>query len=133
MLAILVFGLIGTAVELLLLGHDEGLGQLVPVVLIVAALFVVTWHVVWQTPLSLVAMRVLMAAFIASGALGVALHSKGSVEFQKEIDRSIHGFELFKKVIQSKAPPALAPGLMAQLGLLGLVYAYRHPIERRKK
>ncbi len=27
----------------------------------------------------------------------------------------------------AKTPPALAPGSMAQLGLIGLAYTYRHP------
>ena len=44
---------------------------------------------------------------------------------EKEIDPSIHGFELFTKAMQSKAPPALAPAILAQFGLLGLVCTYR--------
>jgi hypothetical protein len=57
----------------------------------------------------------------------VFLHYQGNVEFQMEIDPTQHGSELFWKVMRAKAPPALAPGLMAQLGLLGLIYAFRHP------
>jgi len=30
-------------------------------------------------------------------------------------------------VVEATAPPALSPGLLVQLGLLGLVYTYRHP------
>lgn len=132
-LAVLVFGLIGTAAELLFLGHDEGVSQLVPLALIAVGLAVVGWHVVSGTSSSLRVMRVIMVAFIAAGALGIGLHYQGSVEFQKEVDPSIHGFALFTKVMQSKAPPALAPGLMAQLGLLGLAYSYRHPTFSRDK
>jgi hypothetical protein len=29
--------------------------------------------------------------------------------------------------MKAKAPPALAPASMIQLGLLGLLYTYRHP------
>jgi hypothetical protein len=29
--------------------------------------------------------------------------------------------------VTAKAPPALAPAVMAQLGFLGLLYTYRHP------
>ena len=129
-LIVLVFGLVGTAAELLFLGHNQGLSQLVPIVLIASALIVVGWHVASRTPSSLTAMRVVMVAFIASGAVGIVLHFNGSAEFQSEIDPSIQGIELFRKVLHSKTPPALAPGLMAQLGLLGLAYAYRHPTER---
>ena len=34
---------------------------------------------------------------------------------------------LFWKAMAAKTPPALAPGAMTQLGLLGLAYAFRHP------
>jgi hypothetical protein len=43
------------------------------------------------------------------------------------MDPSLSGWPLFVKVVTAKAPPALAPGVMVQLGLLGLVYTYRHP------
>jgi hypothetical protein len=107
--------------------------QVVPIVLIAAGVLAATWHGLSRTRSSLLVMRLLMLAFIASGVLGIALHSRGSAEFQKEIDPSIQGFELVKKLLQSKAPPALAPGLMAQLGLLGLAYAYRYPTDGRKE
>jgi hypothetical protein len=42
LLGILVFGLIGTAVGLLFLGHDESLTQLVPLVLIATGIAVIT-------------------------------------------------------------------------------------------
>jgi hypothetical protein len=32
--------------------------------------------------------------------------------------------ELLDKIIHAKAPPLLAPGMMIQMGLLGLAYAY---------
>jgi hypothetical protein len=124
-LAILIFGMAGTAVELLFLHHYEDIWQLVPLSLIGAGVIVVGWHAVSRTSSSLRVMRVIMVAFIAAGALGIWLHYQGSAEFQKEVDPSIHGFALFMKVMQSKAPPALAPGLMAQLGLLGLAFTYR--------
>lgn len=126
-LVILVLGLVGTAAELLLLSHDEGVLQLIPIVLMVVGLFVIGWHLLSGTPSSLRAMRANMLAFIMAGAVGVGLHYRGSAEFQTEVDPTLAGFALFKKVMTSKAPPALAPGVMAQLGLLGLAYTYRHP------
>ena len=30
------------------------------------------------------------------------------------------------KVLEAKVPPALAPGVMIQLGLIGLAYTYRY-------
>jgi hypothetical protein len=37
--------------------------------------------------------------------------------------------------VMSGAAPALAPGAMVQLGLLGLIYTFRHPalIQRSKE
>jgi hypothetical protein len=32
--------------------------------------------------------------------------------------------ELIEKVLRAKAPPLLAPGMMLQLGLLGLAYVF---------
>ena len=119
--AILLFGLIGTEVELLFLGHDESPTQFIPLILIAIALVVVVWHIVRESPSSALAMRLTMSLFVVSGALGVVLHYRGSVQFQKELDSSIHGYELFMKVMESKAPPALAPGIMAYFGFLGLV------------
>jgi len=132
-LGILIFGVIGTAVELLLLSHDEGVLQLVPLVLMAVGLLVIGWHLISASAASLLAMRVSMLAFILAGAVGVGLHYRGSAEFQTEVDPALDGFALFKKVMTSKAPPALAPGVMAQLGLLGLAYTYRHPAYSRDK
>lgn len=124
LLAILVFGLIGTGVELLFLGHVESLSQFIPLVLIGLGLAAITWHVLAESRLSLRMLRVTMVGLIAAGLLGVILHYRGSVEFQTEVDPSVHGFALFLKAMRSKAPPALAPGVLVQLGLLGLVCTY---------
>jgi hypothetical protein len=129
LLAILALGLTGTAIDLVLLDHNETSIQLVPLLLIGLGLAVLIWNAMAESSSSLIALRVTMSAFIAAGILGIALHYKGSVEFQKEIDPSMQGFDLFSKAIRSKAPPALAPAIMAQLGLLGLVYTY--PLKER--
>jgi hypothetical protein len=33
-------------------------------------------------------------------------------------------WELMEKIMRAKAPPLLAPGMMLQMGLLGLAYVY---------
>jgi hypothetical protein len=65
-----------------------------------------------------------MIAFTVAGALGVVLHFAGSLQFQRELDPSVEGLTLFMKAMQSKAPPALAPGTMSYMGLMGLVCTY---------
>ena len=68
-LGILIFGVMGTAAELLLLSHDEGALQLIPLVLIAVGLLVIFWHLLFVSPTSLpVAQK-----FALAGALLVLL------------------------------------------------------------
>jgi hypothetical protein len=127
LLGLLLLGLVGTGMELILLGHDDGAWQLIPLVLIATALAVLAWHVLKPGIITIRVLEATMVCFIVAGMAGVFLHYRGSLEFQLEIDPTQSGQALFWKVMRAKAPPALAPGVMAQLGLLGLVYAYRHP------
>ena len=126
-LAVLTFGLFGVLADLVTLQHFEDSWQLVPVVLIGLALLAIGWYLLGGGAPSVRLLQVLMLFFIAAGVAGVLLHYRGNMEFQLEIDPSQRGWDLFTKVIHAKAPPALAPGAMAQLGLLGLAYAFRHP------
>ena len=126
-IAILGFGAAGAGIELLLLEHYEDPWQLVPLCLIALALVVLCWHAVGGTAASVWALQGTMALFVLAGIVGVLLHYRGAVAFQLEIDASQHGWALWNKVLRAKAPPVLAPGLMMQLGFLGLAYAYRHP------
>lgn len=126
-LAILLFGMLGIAVELLLLGHTEDWQQWIPLALIVAALVVIAWHGSRPTAASRRAVQVTMVALIGSGIAGVALHYLGNREFQVEIDPTLSGFPLFWTVIRAHSPPAMAPGVMALLGLLGLAWVLEQP------
>lgn len=125
LLAILLVGMGGTAVELLLLKHDEGAIQLVPLVLLGLGLAVVAWHAIRPGGASTGAVRATMVAFLAAGGAGVYYHYRTNVEFQLESDPSLRGRALLMKVLEAKVPPALAPGVMIQLGLIGLAYTYR--------
>jgi hypothetical protein len=127
MLAILVFGMSGSAAELVLLRHYEDTNQLIPLVLIGVTLAVVAWHAAAGRAASVRALQLGMLLFIGAGFAGVVLHFRSNMEFQLETDPSLAGTKLLLKVLQAKAPPALAPGVMVQLGLLGLAYTYRHP------
>jgi hypothetical protein len=130
LLAILVLGLVGSGAELLLLAHYEDSAQLVPLFFIGLTLVAIAAHVTIGGAGSVLLLRVMMGFLLAAGALGVMLHYRGSMEFQLEMDPTLSGLELLSKVLQAKAPPTLAPGVMAQLGLIGLVYTYRHPAVR---
>jgi hypothetical protein len=130
LLAILVVGLVGTGAELILLEHYEDSAQFVPLFFIALTLMVIAAHVTIGGAGSILVLRVMMAFLLAAGALGVILHYRASMEFQLEMDPTMSGWTLLTKVLHAKAPPTLAPGVMAQLGLLGLVYTYRHPAVR---
>src|SRR5687768_4376458 len=126
LLAILVLGLAGTGAELVLLQHYGDGWQLVPLALIAAALAAVAWHVVTTGPASVRALRGIMAAFVASGFIGLTMHWQANADFEREADPSLGGVRLLMESF-SGATPALAPGTMIQLGLIGLLYGYRHP------
>jgi multisubunit Na+/H+ antiporter MnhB subunit len=127
LLAVLSLGVVGTAVELVLLGHYETAVQFVPLVSIALALTVILWHSIKGGARSIRALQATMVVFVIAGGAGVAFHFQGGAEFQKEIDPTQSRWVVFTKVMRAKAPPVLAPGLMVQLGLVGLAYAYRHP------
>jgi len=42
-------------------------------------------------------------------------------------------WELLEKILRAKAPPLLAPGMMLQLGLLGLAYVFSDSRFRRSE
>lgn len=128
MLSALIFiGLSGIAVELWLLGHDEEWRQIVPFVVIGLSLVLLGVLTMSPSRPAVLGFRVVMLGLVVAGALGVFFHYTGNLEFQMEMDPSQHGLDLILKILHAKTPPALAPGVMAQLGLLGLVYTYRHP------
>src|SRR5262245_43859521 len=122
--SILLVGVLGTALDLILLQHNDDAAQFIPFVVLGLGFAVIVWHLVSETTASRLAMRFTMVAFVAAGVLGMALHYRGNVQFQKEIDPTIHGYALFDKAIHAKAPPALAPSAMAWFGLLGFACTY---------
>lgn len=127
MLTLVAFGLIGLATELTFLEHYEELWMAIPFAAIVAALVAVSWLAFSPSVAAVRLTRIVMALFVAVGALGVVLHYQGSLEFQVDMDPTATASQLFWKVMHMKAPPTLAPGAMIQLGLLGLLITYRHP------
>jgi hypothetical protein len=130
LMAILSLGMVGVGIELLLLEHTDGFQQLVPVTLLGLGLLVLVWHGVARGPASLRAIQVIMALFVASGFVGMVWHYQGNMEFELETYPSMAGLTLFKEAMMG-ATPALAPGTMIQLGLIGLAYTYRHPLLTR--
>lgn len=130
LLAALVFGMVGVLVELLLLGHTEEIWQWTPVVALGLGIVAGISFGLRPSPATLRLFRTLMVLFMVAGLAGLYLHYRGNTEFELEMYPSIKGFELFWKSITG-ATPALAPGTMIQIGLVGLVLTWKHPILRR--
>jgi len=120
---ILVLAMVGILAELLLIEHFEDAWQLVPLCLLVLGLAAVAWHARAPSRASHRTLRGLMTAFLLAGLLGVYLHYRGNVEFAREENPNATGWALFREAIMG-ATPALAPGVMIQIGLLGLLYAF---------
>jgi hypothetical protein len=131
LLALLTFGMMGTGLDLVLLDHYEDVWQWPPLALVGVGLIVVCWTAVRVGPAAIAALRWTMVLFIAAGCAGLLLHYNGNREFQKELDPTLSGWPLFLKVVTAKAPPAMAPAGMIQLGLLGLLFTYQHPARIR--
>ena len=131
LLAVLAFSAAGTLLELVLLEHTEDLAQLVPLVLLAASLVAIGLLVAKRSAAGIRAFQGLMLLFVASGVAGLYWHYTANVEFELEMYPTRAGFELFWESLKG-ATPALAPGAMSALGLLGLVYTFRHPALSRR-
>jgi hypothetical protein len=129
-LAVIVIGELGLITELALLDHTDSWKQWIPLVVLVAGL-VSTILVRWKPGRgTLFGFRCMMVMFLAAGVLGLYFHYEGNVEFALERTPSLGRLALLWKALRG-ATPTLAPGALAQLGLLGLAYAYRHPSVNR--
>jgi hypothetical protein len=127
LLAIFVLGIAGISAELLLLAHTEDVYMLIPLVLAAAGLLLVPVVALRPSAGALRLFQLVMGLFLVSGLAGMWLHFQVNMEFQVEMDPSLTGMALVRKAIVAKTPPALAPGAMIQLGLIGLAYTFRHP------
>jgi hypothetical protein len=125
-LLILLFAMAGMLGELLLLEHFEDAWQMIPLVLLVFGILAVAWQARASSVSSVRTLRALMTLFVLSGLLGVILHYRGNVEFELEENPRATRWTLFREAMMG-ATPALAPGVMIQIGLLGLLYAFLTP------
>ena len=125
-LVVVLAGAIGLGAELLLLEHYEDTWQLVPLVLLALVVPATGWILARPTRIAIRVFRTLMIACTLSGVLGMFLHYRGNVEFELERAPAVRGLALFREAMQG-ATPALASGALLQLGVLGLLAAYRHP------
>ena len=124
--SVLLIGMLGTFAELYLLEHTEDWWQLIPLYLLGLGPFAVVWSMLQPSPASLRSLQALMVLYVLAGLLGTYQHYTGNAEFELEMYPSRAGFELFWESLKG-ATPALAPGTMTMLGLLGLASIFHHP------
>lgn len=125
LIALLCLGLCGTTLELWLIGHHEDIWQWIPLMVMAVSTVSAGWVVVTWTRAAVLAFRTAMVILMGSGVLGATLHYRANMEFQLEMDPSLSGWSLMAHVLHAKAPPALAPGNLALLALVGLVAVWR--------
>ena len=125
-LALLVFGMTGAIAELMLLEHFESPWQWAPLIALGLGLAAVAAHLTVRSAATIRLIRGTMAAMVGIGLLGLVQHLRGNLEFELEIRPGLEGWDLLWESLQG-ATPVLAPGVLIQLGLLGLIFTLRHP------
>src|SRR5688572_31007776 len=93
--ALFALGSLGTATELLLMEHTEGVWQNVPLVLIAGGGLAMAALAIRPGRAQLRALQIILGLFIASGLAGILLHYLGNSEFELELNPDARGIELF--------------------------------------
>lgn len=128
LLALLLFGLLGTTVELLLLKHYESAWMFAPFAAMAIAAAGAIARLARPSAGSVRWLRRSMLPLLAAGAVGAYLHFLGGLAFQADVDPTLPRWQMLWKVLRMQAPPTLAPGVLIQFGLLGLATTYRDPL-----
>ncbi len=126
LLMVVTISMLATLAELLLLEHTESRTQWIPLGLLILGLLSAVLVTVWPRRSVFGIFRTCMALFVMGGLLGFYLHYRGNALFELEMNPALKGAELVHKTMMG-ATPTLSPGVLCQLGLLGLLYTFRHP------
>ena len=112
---------LGTAFELLLLHHYEDVWQLIPLLLIGMSIIIFLLRLLIPSTVIVTIFKFLMISCGLSGVLGIWLHLKANMEFEKELHPHSSGLNLLLETL-SGALPALAPGSMIVYAFIGYLY-----------
>jgi hypothetical protein len=127
----IALALIVIEVELIYVGHTgANNGQLIAVVLVAVGLATATWHTIARNTASIVVFRINMYLFLVFGLDGILTHYHAGVQSALKSQPALSGFPLLVAALSGNIP-LLAPGMLIQVGLLGLVYTYNHPLDAR--
>ena len=122
--ALFLLASVGLSVELVFLEHFEDAWMLLPLAAIGLGVATLALRILVGSRFTVMLFRGVMCVMIVTGLLGVALHYQTGAEFQADMDPTLSAGQMLWKVLHMKAPPMLAPGVLAQLGLLGLATTY---------
>lgn len=125
-LALAALASLMTPLELILVKHYTQSAMLIPFALVALALLAILAVVLKPTPLVIRLFRGVMGLLFVASAIGVFFHLRGNLSVARDIDPTLSGLSLIWGALTGAAP-ALAPGLLAQVGLLGLAYTFHHP------
>lgn len=126
LLTLVLLGAAGLVAELFLLEHWEAAAQRIPVVLLILTIVATIGFMARPARRSLAVFRIVMVLAVVSGFAGAALHYRSNDQLEREIAPDRPALEIFGSALRG-GTPTLAPGAMIQLGLLGLLAAFRHP------
>ena len=121
-----VLSLLGTVAELLMLDHRDSFTKWIPFIVFAIGIIATALVALKTTRATLELFRVVMVLFMATGVAGLYFHYRGNVEFELEMSPALKGWALIQKALTG-ATPTLAPCAMSQIGLLGLLFTWRHP------
>jgi hypothetical protein len=128
LLLLLLVGLTGTTTELVLLRHYDDAWMLLPFAAIALAAGGTIARLVRPSALTVRWLRLSLVPLLLAGMAGAWLHYLGGLAFQADMDPTLSRWTIFWKVLRMQAPPILAPGMLAQFALLGLLSTYRDPL-----
>jgi hypothetical protein len=122
-LAIFVLNALGVLAELLLLEHYESLLQQSPLYFMLLCSLALGIATLVRQNWALRFAQVSMAMTALLGMAGVYFHISENAEFELEMYPKMAGTELLWESLKG-ATPALAPGAITGLALLGLLYLW---------
>ena len=117
----LLFFMLGTLLELYLLGHFQDTLQLIPIFSIGIALINVLVLFFRISKLTTTLFKLILVLTSLFGIYGVVLHLKANYEFEQDMKPTANSWDLFSESL-SGALPTLAPLSMVVLALIGYSY-----------
>ncbi len=120
-LVVFLFMLIGTVLELYLLGHYEDTLQLIPILFIALSLCLMVVLVFTKARIATRIFKLVLVVTALSGLYGTYLHLQANFEFEHDMTPTASNWDLFLESL-SGALPALAPLSMVVLALIGYTY-----------